>query len=354
MYIRRKVFSRFIDESGEERLYSVSVTELEQREFGAHTRKAKYRAARSAQKATEAANKIAKEDARIKAGAELVSQGSDNKELASWLKDPKYTAAVESAKNGGEIKSEKINRLSRGAEQSTKVGADTIAKLGKTKKSVRTPEGLTYKTAGREVNVKADNSGQTVTKLVSGPHEQQTSQVISKADTRRAMVVNNANEKDRTIVAPNMKVGKSGRYRKPKKIVSDRPVGINFEGTNKNSTTISSTTPNQSVKTEITAPTVATPTGTSVKIESEFKRPVGQPRPNGKTKQPKTLTTSTPTVNNQNNNGFGNTLKNLWSTKGGKAAIIGTGVAATGATLYGIHKARQNRKNKEKEREYKE
>ena len=353
MYIRRKVFSRFIDESGEERLYSV--TELEQREFGAHTRKAKYRAARSAQKATEAANKMAKEEARIKAGAELVSQGSDNKELASWLKDPKYTAAVESAKNGGEIKSEKINRLSKGAEQSTKVGADTVVKLGKTKKSVRTPEGLTYKTAGREVNVKADNSGQTVTKLVSGPHEQQTSQVISKADTRRAMVVNNANEKDKTIVAPNMKVGKSGRYRKPKKIVSDRPVGINFEGTNKNSTTISSTTPNQSVKTEITAPTAAaTPTGTSVKIESEFKRPVGQPRPNGngKTKQPKTLTTTT--VNNQNNNGFGNTLKNLWSTKGGKAAIIGTGVAATGATLYGIHKARQNRKNKEKEREYNE
>jgi hypothetical protein len=39
---------------------------------------------------------------------------------------------------------------------------------------------------------------------------------------------------------------------------------------------------------------------------------------------------------------------------GNRAAIIGTGVAATGATLYGIHKARQNRKNKEKEREYKE
>lgn len=39
---------------------------------------------------------------------------------------------------------------------------------------------------------------------------------------------------------------------------------------------------------------------------------------------------------------------------GNRAAIIGTGVAATGATLYGIHKARQNRKDKEKEREYKE
>lgn len=352
MYIRRKVFSRIIDEYGEERLYST--TELEQREFGAHTRKAKYKAARAAQKATEAANKIANEEARIKAGADLVAQGSDNKDLASWLKDPKYAAAVESAKNGGEIKSQKIDRLARGEGQSSKVGADTIATLGKTKSSVRSPEGLSYRAAGSNVNIKADNSGQTVTEIKSNPHNQQTSQVISKADSRRAMVVNNANEKDRTIVAPNMKVGKS-RYKKPKRIVSDRPVGINFEGTNKNATTTSAITPNRSVKVEITAPTSSTtPTGKTVKIESEFNKQVGQPRPNSKPSTPQTPSTpkAIPQPNNTNPSSTIDKGYNVGQFLRNNAGKIALGTAAVGATAYGIHKARQRKRKREELERY--
>jgi hypothetical protein len=357
MYIRRKVFSLLQDENGEERYFSTTEfinydLELEQREFGKKQKNARA-IARANQGAEAAANKAAKERARIEAGIKAVNEAGGinkvtNKEMINWLQDKKYRNAVESGLNGGQIQSEKINQIAKGAEANSEIAADKIAARGKTVSSVRSEGGNSFKAGGRDINVRADNSGQTLTTSKTGPHNQQETKVVSKANRRRSNVVQNANQKEREILV-NERV-KGRRRGKVRKITTNRGQGINFEGGNKNATTIVSETPNQYVNVN----TSKLPEGRTVNIDSVYTKPKGQPRPNSK---PKTTTALVPvskpelpvklpkpTTINESSNVVNKGKEKFLKTRRGKILLGAAALTTAAGTGYGIYKHNKNKK----------
>jgi len=356
MYIRRKVFSLLQDETGEERYFSTTEFinyDLEQREFGKKQKNARA-IARANQGAEAAANKAAKERARIEAGIKAVKEagGIDkvtNKEMINWLQDRKYRSAVESGLNGGQIRSEKIDRIAKGAEANAEIAADKIVTRGKTVSSVRSEGGNSFKAGGRDINVRADNSGQTLTTSKTGPHNQQETRVVSKANKRRSNVVQNANQKEREILV-NERI-KGRRRGKVRKITTNRGQGINFEGGSKNATTIISETPNQYVNVN----TSKLPEGRTVNIESVYNKPKGQPRPNSK---PKTTTTTAlvpvskpelpvelpkPAIN-ESSNVVNKGKEKFLKTRRGKILLGAAALTTAAGTGYGIYKHNKNKK----------
>ena len=196
--------------------------ELAQREFGARDRKNARAIARQVQGAEAAANKAAKEQARIQKGIDAVNKAGgidkvQDREMAMWLKDPKYRKAVESGLGGGPIKSEKIDQITKGAQASTEIAADKVVSRGKTHNSVRTQEGNKFKSSGKELKVSATNEGTTVIEMNGlGPNKNSTAIVSKKSDSRKK---NMDNIKNRGIVV-------TGENNKPKKIKTTINPGV--------------------------------------------------------------------------------------------------------------------------------
>ena len=196
--------------------------ELAQREFGARDRKNARAIARQAQGAEAAANKAAKEQARIQRGIDAVNKAGgidkvQDREMAMWLKDPKYRKAVESGLGGGPIKSEKIDQITKGAQASTEIAADKVVSRGKTHDSVRTQEGNKFKSSGKELKVSATNEGTAVIEMNGlGPNKNSTAIVSKKSDSRKK---NMDNIKNRGIVV-------TGENNKPKKIKTTINPGV--------------------------------------------------------------------------------------------------------------------------------
>ena len=195
--------------------------ELAQREFGARDRKNARAIARQVQGAEAAANKAAKEQARIQKGIDAVNKAGgidkvQDREMAMWLKDPKYRKAVESGL-GGPIKSEKIDQITKGAQASTEIAADKVVSRGKTHDSVRTQEGNKFKSSGKELKVSATNEGTAVIEMNGlGPNKNSTAIVSKKSDSRKK---NMDNIKNRGIVV-------TGENNKPKKIKTTINPGV--------------------------------------------------------------------------------------------------------------------------------
>ena len=196
--------------------------ELAQREFGARDRKNARAIARQVQGAEAAANKAAKEQARIQKGIDAVNKAGgidkvQDREMAMWLKDPKYRKAVESGLGGGPIKSEKIEQITKGAQASTEIAADKVVSRGKTHDSVRTQEGNKFKSSGKELKVSATNEGTAVIEMNGlGPNKNSTAIVSKKSDSRKK---NMDNIKNRGIVV-------TGENNKPKKIKTTINPGV--------------------------------------------------------------------------------------------------------------------------------
>ena len=196
--------------------------ELAQREFGARDRKNARAIARQAQGAEAAANKAAKEQARIQRGIDAVNKAGgidkvQDREMAMWLKDPKYRKAVESGLGGGPIKSEKIDQITKGAQASTEIAADKVVSRGKTHDSVRTQEGNKFKSSGKELKVSATNEGTAVIEMNGlGPNKNSTAIVSKKSDSRKK---NMDSIKNRGIVV-------TGENNKPKKIKTTINPGV--------------------------------------------------------------------------------------------------------------------------------
>ena len=196
--------------------------ELVQREFGARDRKNARAIARQVQGAEAAANKAAKEQARIQRGIDAVNKAGgidkvQDREMAMWLKDPKYRKAVESGLGGGPIKSEKIEQITKGAQASKEIAADKVVSRGKTHDSVRTQEGNKFKSSGKELKVSATNEGTAVIEMNGlGPNKNSTAIVSKKSDSRKK---NMDNIKNRGIVV-------TGENNKPKKIKTTINPGV--------------------------------------------------------------------------------------------------------------------------------
>ena len=196
--------------------------ELAQREFGARDRKNARAIARQVQGAEAAVNKAAKEQARIQKGIDAVNKAGgidkvQDREMAMWLKDPKYRKAVESGLGGGPIKSEKIDQITKGAQASTEIAADKVVSRGKTHDSVRTQEGNKFKSSGKELKVSATNEGTAVIEMNGlGPNKNSTAIVSKKSDSRKK---NMDNIKNRGIVV-------TGENNKPKKIKTTINPGV--------------------------------------------------------------------------------------------------------------------------------
>ena len=227
------ILGRDFINSQEERLYSTVLDnllerafcegyELAQREFGARDRKNARAIARQVQGAEAAANKAAKEQARIQRGIDAVNKAGgidkvQDREMAMWLKDPKYRKAVESGLGGGPIKSEKIDQITKGAQASTEIAADKVVSRGKTHDSVRTQEGNKFKSSGKELKVSATNEGTAVIEMNGlGPNKNSTAIVSKKSDSRKKSM---DNIKNRGIVV-------TGENNKPKKIKTTINPGV--------------------------------------------------------------------------------------------------------------------------------
>ena len=215
--------------------------ELAQREFGARDRKNARAIARQVQGA-EAANKAAKEQARIQKGIDAVNKAGgidkvQDREMAMWLKDPKYRKAVESGLGGGPIKSEKIEQITKGAQASTEIAADKVVSRGKTHDSVRTQEGNKFKSSGKELKVSATNEGTAVIEMNGlGPNKNSTAIVSKKSDSRKK---NMDNIKNRGIVV-------TGENNKPKKIKTTINPGVeSIQQLDNNKSYVVTETPNK-------------------------------------------------------------------------------------------------------------
>ena len=152
MYIRRKVFSILADEVGNEKLFSVNET-LIQKEFGAHKRKQNRKAANKAKYVEINANKAAK---------------------------AKERAAKELANGNIEAAEKAIEKASRHATQSGASASqlsEMTDKIGKTRKSIDSQQGLTIKRDNaihnQELNLKRDipNNQTTATRTVTSKHD---------------------------------------------------------------------------------------------------------------------------------------------------------------------------------------
>ena len=147
-----------------------------------------------------------------------------------------------------------------------------------------------------------------------------------------------------------MKAGKYGLFAEEKPAVETKPtVSPPQQTTSTKQSTQQSATPTQ-VQTNPTSTTQKQPTSTTPPKQStasqQSTNTAKQPNTNNTIKKTSVQPKSTqPTTTVNNNTNF---FKNAWSTKGGKAAIIGVGTLATGATIYGISRAR---KKKQKEAE---
>lgn len=355
MYIRRKVFSRLIDEAGQERLFSTTdIEELEQREFGKSQKNARQIAAQT-KGAVEAAgkqNKFLKRVDSVK-GAASKAGGLDkitNKEYLDWLKNEDFRKAVEGSMNGGEVKSQKLDQIAKGMEARSEIAADAITRRAKTHDSVRTAEGNIFKAGGKSLTVQASQEGQTAAKAVEGVHNgNATSTVVSKATEGRAKKMQNI--QDRGVVAkesvpkPNMTVGKGretyNRHQpkgKPGKINTTTNPGITFTDAPKNMTTVTSATPNRTV--QVSTGMQQTPGKATPKRVTTIN--TTQHTPNNPPKAPKMPGTKPA---NQGNAGFnfGQFVKN---NKVGLGAAAGAAAIGTGAYL--LH--RRNKKKREEER----
>lgn len=181
MYVRRKIFSVLVDEKGEERLFSVNETYLEQREFGAHKRKQNRKAARDAKYIEINANKAAKAEVRAVKALE-----NNNLEAAE--------KAVANAERHAAQSNISANRLSERAD-----------KIAKTRNSIDSKEGLTIKKEGKqskkELNLKRDisNSQTTATNTVIPKHDVVTSASEKVRKTATTVTDRSLNAPKRTI-----------------------------------------------------------------------------------------------------------------------------------------------------------
>lgn len=150
MYIRRKVFS-IIEVEGEERLFSV--TELEQKEFGAHKRKQNRKLERSLHNAEMHANRAAKAEAKA---SKIVSNPLN-------LVDENKMAEAENL-------AKKSQKAAAASKHSAKQAADTVKNISKTRKSVNADSGLNIKNqGGGDINIGRDKSGSVTATRYSNP-----------------------------------------------------------------------------------------------------------------------------------------------------------------------------------------
>ncbi len=354
MYIRRKVFSRIIDEYGEERLYST--TELEQREF-VDSKRNIVTGTRGAQMAAGRSKKYLARVEAVKNAANKAG-GLDkitNKEYIDWLGHDDFRSAVEGSIGGGEVKSKKLDQIAKGMEASSELAAAAGTRRAKTHESVRTAEGNTFKSGNKTLNVKASQEGQTATRMTEGAHNNTNTVVVSKASEGRKSRMRQTAQKG--VVAreyvpkeANMNIGKGrethNRHQpkgKPGKIQTNSNPGIVFTDAPKNMTTVTTATPNGTTKVSTGLQQIpGNPTPTRVNTVETTSIPRVNKKPNPTPKPPKMPKTA-PAGNNN-----GNFFKNAWNTKTGKAAIIGAGAAATIGTAALI---RNRKKRKEQERE---
>ena len=144
MYIRRKVFSVLVDETGEERLFSVNETIIEeQREFGAHKRK---------------------QNAAVTSAENYVDRNISkyNKQKALYEKALKKgdTATAE-------VHLKKMNKYAAGVDRSAHRVSEMTDTISKTRKSVDTAGGLKINKEGAlnksTLNLKRDLAGNQTT-----------------------------------------------------------------------------------------------------------------------------------------------------------------------------------------------
>jgi hypothetical protein len=341
MYIRRKVFSRIIDEYGEERLYST--TELEQREF-VDSKSNIVTGTRGAQMAVGRAKNYRKDVEKVGEAAKKYGGVGNltNKEWNNWFETrPGFKEDVESYLAGKELTSKKLDQIAKGMEASSELAAAAGTRRAKTHESVRTAEGNTFKSGNKTLNVKASQEGQTATRMTEGAHNNTNTVVVSKASEGRKSRMRQTAQKG--VVAreyvpkeANMNIGKGrethNRHQpkgKPGKIQTNSNPGIVFTDAPKNMTTVTTATPNGTTKVSTGLQQIpGNPTPTRVNTVETTSIPRVNKKPNPTPKPPKMPKTA-PAGNNK-----GNFFKNAWNTKTGKAALIGTGGAATGASLY--------------------
>lgn len=352
MYIRRKVFSRIIDEYGEERLFST--TELEQREFV----DSKQNIITGTKGAQAAAGRSRKYLARVEAVKKAATKagGLDkitNKEYLDWLGNGDFRSAVEGSIGGGEVKSKKLDQIAKGMEASSELAAAAGTRRAKTHESVRTAEGNTFKSGNKTLNVKASQEGQTATRMTEGAHNNTNTVVVSKATEGRKSRMRQAAQKG-VVAAEVVPKANTGRGRethnrhqpkgKPGKIQTNSNPGIVFTDAPKNMTTVTTATPNATTKISTgLQQTPGNPTPTRVNTVETTSIPRVTKNPNPTPKPPK-MPNTRPASTSGNNNNF---LKNAWNTKTGKAAILGTGaLAAGGIALHRHNKKKKEEKNK--------
>lgn len=129
MYTRRKIFSVAVDTEGAEKLFSVSDTVLEQKEFGSRKRKAKRRAAAKEHNEVMHANAA---NNKIEKAAEVVKKGTESAEIV----DAQLNNANRLAK-GTPVQEEIAKKAEEIAKENTSLKTNTKRVVNKANKAVK-------------------------------------------------------------------------------------------------------------------------------------------------------------------------------------------------------------------------
>jgi len=386
MEIRRKVFSLLKDESGEEKLFSTNEFELqeqeneklfstgdselddileevyysgiedgyeyfnyEQREFGRrkwnqrnNIANSQIQAAGKSAKLVDNAGRFAKIAPEIKEKyngdidkwlESLKKEGRHNefKKYNGMFKSGSQREGLEQVLKGIDpSKTQIVEKAAHSAETAVERGADATAAYGKTRQSVQTDAGNTFEVQGKKVTTKLNNTGSAATTTSAGELEgNRSTTTLSKSNKRRADVAN------REVPAPenNTRVGKKKRGSVPSKYKKNQNVP---EGIMRNDVTIDSLGSNKLVGSTIKDGKVNNASSSNL-IKNAKGNVFGA---EGETLINNGITSTT------RKTGRKSVLERAgkWVRKNpGKAALIGTGLVATGAAA-GI--AAGNSKNK--------
>lgn len=261
MEIRRKVFSLLEDEKGEERSYSTNEFELESQEneklfstgdeeldnlltevyysgiedgydyFSYEQRLFNRQKHNKRQQAANAQTHAAGKSGELVGNAERFAKiapeikekhgGDIDKWIESlrkegrWNEYKKYKSmfhadgpqrdGLKQVLNGIDpSKTEIVEKAAQSVEKATGAGADAIAALGKTRESFQTEAGNTFEVGGKKVNAKLDNTGSATVTTEAGVREgKRRTKTQSRSSNRRASVVN----REVSMPENNMKVG---------------------------------------------------------------------------------------------------------------------------------------------------
>lgn len=242
MYIRRKVFSKVMDENGEEKLFSVT-----QKEFGAKERKQNKKLVDAQKNAQMQAGRASKAQARVDKMAEILKGGG---KLTGKYKDMYenggYKADVDAAVKKTGATSEKAAQHAKSAEQAAGRVGTVATKMSKKRTSLKEGKELSIQSGNHKGGLKVKMEDQktlgdikgknkkTVVKTegktvaTQGGGKQTTKTVLSEAEQKKV------NKQQKVVDAKGKELPKKEIKRDTKVVASAPKTEIKMETPNKN------------------------------------------------------------------------------------------------------------------------